>query len=156
MSGHGQGPEFTGNYSDDSQPSASSSSADDQAAGIYGSPGDGTRMSRMKNVADEALSESPGGLTGSDNANEAFIDGSTVAGWKDASGNDGDVSTGFGPSGPNYPQAASTPGAPGFPGLPDTPASQGRDIKASKAVTAASNVSNDPPVKGFPGFPGLP
>lgn len=46
----------------------------------------------------------------------AFFDGNTFGSPKNASGDDGDVSDGFGPAGPNYPQAAEVPGSPGFPG----------------------------------------
>jgi hypothetical protein len=139
-----KGPSATGDYSDVGSPNAASSSTDDAAADIYGDPGDGTRMNRVTSIVKEALSETPNGLSGSDNANDAFIDGSTVSSF----------STGY-KANPDA-QAAETPGAPGFPGLPDVPAAQGRDIQASKAVTASSSVSNNPAVKGSPGFPGLP
>lgn len=157
----GQGPQFTGKYSDVvPNAAASQSSADDAAADIYGSPGDATRMSRMTNIAKEAFSSD--GVPGSADGSEAFIDGSTASTWKDASGNDGDDMAGFGPNDPNYPQAANVPGAPGFPGNDDDyyPLAEAIQptkpaIKASKAVTAVSDKSNNPAVAGYPGFPGI-
>jgi hypothetical protein len=115
------GPAVTGNYSDTNAsgevPDASSSPADSSAKAIYGSPPSGTRMPRIAGEAQEALSASPNGISGCDNANEAFIDGSTKSGFTSTSGGDGDDSGGFGPNSLNYPSAASIGGDPGFPGL---------------------------------------
>lgn len=125
------------------------SSADDAAANIYGAPGDATRMSRMKNIASEALSETPNGISGEDNASPAFIDGSTVGGFKETE----KVRAGGGVPG----------GSPGFPGIDDDYYPEAEKINPSrgpvsapKAVTAQSSKSNNPAVQGSPGFPGLP
>jgi hypothetical protein len=164
--GVGQGPQFTGNYTQNGPVSDVSSDADTQAADIYGAPGDGTRMSRMTNLADVALQDTEGdGSTSS--FDEAFIDGSTVSAFK-STGRFG--AGGFGASGPDEPTVANVPGSPGFPGLPDDVNSQGMDIptktqgagKGAAGVGRPVQVSNptgagtNPAVSGSPGFPGLP
>jgi hypothetical protein len=160
----GQGPSFTGNYADNA-PLDVSSNTDTQAADIYGSPGDGTRMPRMTNIADVALTDTPG--TGDYDSDQAFIDGTTAKGFASTGRFD---SGGFGVSAPDEPTVADVPGSPGFPGLPDDVTAQGVDIptktqgagKGAAGVGRQVNVSNpsgagsNPAVGGSPGFPGLP
>jgi hypothetical protein len=168
-SGVGQGPQFSGNYTQNGPVSDVSGDADTQAADIYGAPGqpgDGTRMSRMKNIADVALQDTVGDGSAS-SFDEAFIDGGTTKGFASTGRFQGD---GFGADAPDEPTVADVPGSPGFPGLPDDVNTQGMDIptktqgngKGANAVGRTVNVSNPsgagtfPAVSGSPGFPGLP
>lgn len=141
-----QGTSATGDYSKTGATPSSGSDADAVAESIYGTPGDATRMNRREGQVQEALSETPNGISGADGEGQAWFDGSTL----------GDASR---PAG--VTNAASVPGTPGFPGGNDFPVDNDKlppnpAVSAPKAVTAKSNVSNNPAVTGTPGFPGLP
>jgi hypothetical protein len=134
-------PQGNGQYSQIGNPNVPMSSASDQAANIYGSPPDATRMSRMHNIAAEAAADAS--VTAS--YGPAFIE----PGQK------------FTPTPMKQTDDALVPDVPGFPGAGESsspfgylgapPAAQGKVVPnpvSTKPQPSQSNVSSSPQFTG--------
>jgi hypothetical protein len=138
--GQAHPPQGNGQYSQIGSPDAPMSSASDAAAVIYGSPGDATRMSRMTNIAKEAVQTD--GTTAS--YADAFVQGQE-----------------FTPTPMKQTDDALVPDVPGFPGAGESsspfiylgapPAAQGKVVPnpvSTKPQPSQSNVSSSPQFTG--------
>jgi hypothetical protein len=138
-----QGPQATGKNYNAGNPNAPMDSASDAAAAnIYGDPADATRMNRMKNIASEALDDTPDS-TATPSYGEAFVQGNdwTLTPNKTVDEN------GLLPSVPAFPGDTASDSQFSYLGQPPN---QGKDIGVPVATKGAPSVSNS----GSPQFSG--
>jgi hypothetical protein len=135
--GQSHPPQGNGQYSQIGNPNAPMSSTSDAAAAIYGSPDapDGTRMSRMHNIAAEALSDTPDSTATASYA-DPFVQGNdwTLTPNK-VINDDSQVQGTYG-----FPGADASDAEFSYLGQP--PAAQGKVLKNPVSVKAQPGVSN--------------